>query len=77
MPSYTMINTETGEEQDMVLSFAERDELLAEGKWKQQLSTAKFISGHGDVARRQAGSEWNNFLQKTHKNAGRHSKIQT
>lgn len=77
MPSYTMINIETGIEENMVLSLAERDELLSTGEWKQKLSTAKFISGHGDIARRQAGSEWNNFLQKTHKNAGRHSKIQT
>lgn len=77
MPSYTMINIETGIEENMVLSLAERDELLSTGEWKQKLSTAKFISGHGDIARRQAGSEWNNFLKKTHKNAGRHSKIQT
>lgn len=77
MPSYTMINIETGEERDMVLTLAEREELLATGQWEQKLSTAKFVSGVGDVARRQAGSEWNNFLKKTHKNAGRHSKIQT
>jgi len=72
-----MINIESGEEKEMVLSFAERDELLSSGKWKQKLSTAKFISGHGDVARRQAGSEWNNFLKKIDKQSGRHSKIQT
>jgi len=72
-----MINIESGKEKEMVLSFAERDELLSSGKWKQKLSTAKFISGHGDVARRQAGSEWNNFLKKIDKQSGRHSKIQT
>ena len=72
-----MINIESGEEKEMVLSFAERDELLSLGKWKQKLSTAKFVSGHGDVARRQAGSEWNNFLKKIDKQSGRHSKIQT
>jgi len=72
-----MINIESGKEKEMVLSFAERDELLSSGKWKQKLSTAKFISGHGDVARRQAGSQWNNFLKKIDKQSGRHSKIQT
>ena len=77
MPSYTMKNIESGEEREMQLSLAEREDLLAKGEWKQLLSTAKFITGTGDVARRQAGSEWNNFLKKTHKNAGRHSKIQT
>ena len=77
MPSYTMINKKTGEEQEMVLTLAERENLLSKGEWKQKLSTAKFISGHGDVARRQAGSEWNDILKKTHKNDGKHSKIQT
>lgn len=77
MPSYTMINKETGEEQIMVLTLAEREDLLSKGEWKQKLTTAKFITGHGDVARRAAGSEWNDFLKQTHKNAGRHSKIQT
>ena len=77
MPSYTMINNKTGEEQEMVLTLAERENLLSKGEQKQKLSTAKFISGHGDVARRQAGSEWNDILKKTHKNAGKHSKIQT
>tara|TARA_A100001201_G_scaffold142825_1_gene142149 strand:- start:668 stop:901 length:234 start_codon:yes stop_codon:yes gene_type:complete len=77
MPSYTMINKKTGEEQEMVLTLAEREDLLSKGEWKQKLNTPKFITGHGDVARRQAGSEWNNFLKKIDKNAGRHSKIQT
>ena len=72
-----MINLKSGEEQEMTLTLSEREELLSKGDWEQKLSTAKFIAGHGDVARRQAGSEWNNFLQKTHKNAGRHSKIKT
>ncbi len=61
----------------MVPTLAERENVLSKGEWKQKLSTAKFISGHGDVARRQAGSEWNDILKKTHKNAGKHSKIQT
>jgi hypothetical protein len=61
-----MINKKTGEEQEMVLTLAERENLLSKGEWKQKLSTAKFISGHG-----------NDILKKTHKNAGKHSKIQT
>lgn len=77
MPTYTMKNIESGEEREMVLSLAEREDILATGEWKQLLSTAKFITARGDIARRQAGTEWNNLLQKTHKNAGRHSKIQT
>ena len=72
-----MINIKTAEEQDMSLTLSEREQLLAAGEWRQKLSTAKFVAGIGDVARKQAGSEWNSFLKKTHKNAGRQSKIHT
>lgn len=77
MPSYTMINVDTGEEEDMILSLSERDALLAEGKYKQKLSTAKFISGVGDTARRKAGSEWNDVLKGIKKKSGRGNTIET
>ena len=67
MPSYTFINIETDEEEDMVLSLAERDELLAAGKYKQKLSTAKFVSDTTSTLRR-AGHDWNNLLGKIKKN---------
>lgn len=66
MPSYTMINLETNEEEDMVLSLAEREELLATGKYKQKLSTAKFVSGTKS-ALRMAGSGWSDVLGKISK----------
>jgi len=66
MPSYTMINLKTNEEQDMVLTLAEREELLATGNYKQKLSTAKFASSSTSVLR-QAGGEWGNFLTKVKK----------
>ena len=77
MPSYTMINVETGEESEMILSLSERDALLAEGKYKQKLSTAKFISGVGDTARKAAGSEWNDLLKGIKKKSGRGNTIET
>lgn len=43
-----MINNETGEEKEMILSLSEREQLLSKGEWKQKLSTAKFVSQHGD-----------------------------
>lgn len=67
MPSYTFINLDTNEEEDMVLSFAERDEILSTGKYKQKLSTAKFVSDTTSTLRR-AGSDWNNLLGKIKKN---------
>ena len=77
MPSYTMINVDTGEEEDMILSLSERDALLAEGKYKQKLSTSKFISGVGDTARKAAGSEWNDLLKGIKKKSGRGNTIET
>lgn len=68
-----MINLETNEEREMVLSLSEREELLASGKYKQKLSTAKFIAGHGDVARRQAGSGWSDVLGKISKGSPRNN----
>lgn len=59
-----MINVETGEEEDMILSLSEREALLSEGKYKQKLTTAKFVSGVGDTARKMAGSGWNDVLNK-------------
>ena len=66
MPSYTMINLKTNEEQDMVLTLSEREELLATGDYKQKLSTAKFASSSTSTLR-QAGREWGNFLTKVKK----------
>ena len=77
MPSYTMINIESGEETEMNLSLSEREALLAEGKYKQKLSTAKFISGHGDTARKMAGTEWNDMLKGIKKKSGRGNTIET
>lgn len=68
MPSYTMIDKETGDEVDMVLSLSERESLLANGKYIQKLSTAKLVSGvHGTL--RQAGDGWKDVLGKVKKGA--------
>ena len=77
MPSYTMINLETGEEKDMVLSLSEREALLAEGKYKQKLTTAKFVSGVGDTARKAAGAGWNDVLQKVKKGSAKGNSVNT
>lgn len=70
MPSYTMINVETNEEEEMILSLSEREELLATGKYKQKLSTAKFISQHGMTVNK-AGDGWKDVLGKISKNSPR------
>lgn len=77
MPTYTMIETESGEEKEMILSLSEREELLSSGKYSQKLSTAKFISGTGDTARKAAGSGWNDVLNKVKKGSARDNTIKT
>lgn len=77
MPSYTMIEIATGEETEMVLSLSEREDLLATGKYKQKLSTAKFISSTEGFARKQAGSGWNDVLSKVKSGSGRGNTINT
>lgn len=70
MPSYTMINNETGEEKEMILSLAEREEILATGEWTQKLATAKFISQHGMTINK-AGDGWKDVLGTISKNSPR------
>lgn len=74
MPSYTMIDKETGEEINMILSLAEREEVLATGKYTQKLSTAKFISGTGSTFNK-AGDGWKDVLKKVKKASGSNNTI--
>lgn len=63
MPTYTMINKTTGEEKDMFLSFAERELILSEGEWSQQLSTPKSVTNVTGTLK-QAGDGWKEVLSK-------------
>lgn len=74
MPTYTMINKETGEEKEMILSLAEREELLETGEWTQKLSTAKFISQHGSTLSKTDGG-WKEVLKKVKDGSGRNNTV--
>ena len=63
MPTYTMINKTTGEEKDMFLSFAERELILSEGEWSQQLSTPKSVTNVTGTLK-QAGDGWKEVLSR-------------
>jgi len=58
-----MINKTTGEEKDMFLSFAERELILSEGEWSQQLSTPKSVTNVTGTLK-QAGDGWKEVLSK-------------
>jgi hypothetical protein len=74
MPAYTMKNNNTGEEQEMFLSLAEREELLSSGEWTQQLATAQFVTQVGGTLKR-AGSGWKDVLGKIKSGSGRNNTI--
>ena len=74
MPTYTMINNKTGEETDMILSFAEREELLAEGQYTQKLSTGKLVTSvKGTLSMTSDG--WKDHLKQIKKTSGRDNTI--
>lgn len=76
MPTYTMINIETDQEQEMVLSLSEREELLATGNYKQKLSTAKFISQSGSTLSK-TDDGWKEVLSRVKKGSARDNSINT
>lgn len=74
MPSYTMIDNQTGEEIPMILSLAEREQLLSGGKYTQKLSTAGFVSGVGSTFNK-AGQGWKDVLKKVKSGAAKSNTI--
>lgn len=70
MPTYTMKNLETEEVKDVILSFSERDEMLASGKYEQMLATPKLVSSVQSTLSRTSG-DWKNLMTKIKKGSGR------
>ena len=74
MPTYTMKNVETGEIQDMILTLAEREELLNSGAYVQQLATPGFVSMAGGTLSK-TSTDWRDLLKKIKKGSGRNNTI--
>lgn len=74
MPTYTMINKETGEEKEMILSLSEREEFLKNEQWAQKLSTAKFVSDTTSTLRR-AGDGWKEVLSRVKSGTSKNNSI--
>lgn len=70
MPTYTMKNLETEEVNDVILSFSERDEMLASGKYEQMLASPKLVSSVQSTLSRTSG-DWKNLMTKIKKGSGR------
>jgi hypothetical protein len=69
-----MINKKTGEELDMILSFAERDQLIARGEYTQKLVAPKIVSGIGGTARLTSDG-WKDKLREIKKGSGKDNTI--
>ena len=69
-----MINKETSEERDMVLSFSERDKLIANGEYIQKLVAPKIVSGIGGTARLTSDG-WKDKLREIKKGSGKDNTI--
>jgi hypothetical protein len=76
MPTYTMINKESKEESEMILTMAERTEFLSLGTHTQKLSTASFISQAGSTLSKTPDS-WNDHLKQVKKGSGRINTVNT
>lgn len=76
MPTYTMRNLETNEVRDMILSLAEREELLATGKFKQELATPGFVSMVGGTLSKTSG-DWRDLMKKINKEAGKGNTVKS
>lgn len=75
MPTYTMRNAQTGETKEMILSLGEREALLAEGEWTQELSKPRIVSGLGASVVGKTDSGWKDVLSKIKSGSARSNTI--
>ena len=79
MPTYTLINKETNEEESHFFSsWKSKDEFLDENKnYSQKMTAPKIVSEHGDTIVRQTSSDWKDHLKNIKKTSGRNNTINT
>jgi hypothetical protein len=79
VPIYTVrkANSDSGHEWTLQGSYDEIKSICEEDGLEIVLKPVGFISSQEGSTRRKAGGEWNNFLQRVDKGAGRNSKVKT
>lgn len=77
MPTYTMRNLETGDEQTLILTLSERQPWIdANPDWEQALSTPLLVrEAKGALAK--SPDSWKDHLKTMKKHSGRNNKIHT
>ena len=78
MPTYLMINQETGEEKEMFLSLSAREEFLTNNPtWVPGVTKPMGFVGDSKTPLRRAGSGWNDHLNRMKSGSGRSNTIKT
>ena len=76
MPTYNIKDKQSGEIKEMFLTLSEREELLADDRYEQTLSTPGFVSQHGSTISKADGG-WKEVLDKVKVNSGMNHTIKT
>ena len=75
MPTYTIKNTKTDEEWDVIVPWVEFEKMLEENKdWKHVLKAPRLVDEVRDIFAKQPDS-FKDLKAKMHKHAGRNSRI--
>jgi hypothetical protein len=75
MPSYTVINRKTGEEQELMCSYQDLEKILKENPdLQQRLAAPKLVAGTGDV-RSKTPDGFKDVLRKVKQGSGRANTI--
>ena len=69
-----MKNIESGEIEEMILSFSQRDEILESGKYTQELSIPGFVTMTGGTLSKTSG-DWKNLMTKIKRGSGEGNSI--
>lgn len=74
MPTYNMKYRPTDEVHSMILTLAEREELLKDPEWEQMLATPGFVTMPGGTLSRTSG-DFRDLLKTIKKGAGKGNTI--
>ena len=73
MPTYDMKNIKTGEIEEMIISIAKKEEMLASGEWEQKILGATALVTHtGNIINKTSG-DWKDLLKAVKKGSGGNS----
>jgi len=78
MPFYTIVNKETGEEEECMCSYSRLQKRLDElgPDWQQRIGAPALVTHTGNVINKTSG-DWKNLMGNIKKHSGRGNNIKT